>query len=152
MRLKHKHMIVIAVVTDIALGGRSRLINGRQLENRHELPARYLEPLLQALVHAGILSGVRGPGGGYKLAREPAQITVEDILRATGGLEDSEDFVRSPLLNSVVKPLEAPTREENLEDPGSWPSCQGLLLFSLAGAQALSFCQGGIFSASVRMR
>jgi Rrf2 family protein len=104
MQLKNKDMIVIAVVTDIALGGRSRVINGRQLAHRHDLPPRYLEPVLQALVHAGILSGVRGPRGGYKLAREPAQITVEDILRAMGGLEDSEDFAHSPLLNAVVRP------------------------------------------------
>src|SRR6516165_3534713 len=104
MRLKHKDRIVIAVVIDIALEGRSRVINGRQLARRHDLPARYLEPVLQALVHAGILSGVRGPRGGYKLAREPGQITVEDILRATGGLEDSDDFVCSPLLNTVVRP------------------------------------------------
>jgi Rrf2 family protein len=126
MRLKHKDRIVIAVVIDIALEGRSRVINGRQLARRHDLPARYLEPVLQALVHAGILSGVRGPRGGYKLAREPAQITVEDILRTTGALEESEDFARSPLLNAVVRPA-LERAEKNFLDRVSRTSINDLI-------------------------
>jgi Rrf2 family protein len=126
MRLKHKDRIVIAVVVDIALEGRSRGINGRQLAHRHDLPARYLEPVLQALVHAGILSGVRGPRGGYKLAREPAQITVEDILRATGALEDSEVFAHSPLLNAVVRPA-LERAEKNFLDRVSRTSINDLI-------------------------
>ena len=44
------------------------------------LPPRHLETLLQALVRAGILKGVRGPRGGYELARERRRITVGEIV------------------------------------------------------------------------
>ena len=58
---------------------------------RHELPARHLEPVLQALVRMGILKGIRGPRGGYELARERRRITADDILRAAGTIEDASD-------------------------------------------------------------
>ena len=99
-----KDLIVIAVVTDIAIERDSRLINARQLEKRHRLPARYLEPVLHLLVRQGILASIRGPGGGYRLAREPDRITVEDVLHATGTLNGLPDLGRSKLLNAVVAP------------------------------------------------
>ena len=49
---------------------------------RHNLPPRHLETMLQALVRAGILKGVRGPRGGYEIARERRRITAGDIVRA----------------------------------------------------------------------
>jgi Iron-dependent Transcriptional regulator len=48
--------------------------------------------------HRGILTGYRGPRGGYRLAREPSDISVEDILRSIGSVEDDS------LLNGVVLP------------------------------------------------
>ena len=53
----------------------------KTLAARHNLPPRHLEPMLQALVRAGILKGVRGPRGGYELARERRRITAGDIVR-----------------------------------------------------------------------
>lgn len=46
------------------------------------LSDRYLEKAMQELVRAGILKGVRGPRGGYLLARDPSDITVGQIVRA----------------------------------------------------------------------
>ena len=55
---------------------------------RHRLPPRHLEPVLQALVRHGILKGIRGPRGGYELAREQHRITADDILRAAGTVDE----------------------------------------------------------------
>jgi Rrf2 family protein len=76
------------------------------LAARHSLPARHLEPVLQALVRVGILKGVRGPRGGYELARERRRITADDILRAAGTIEEGSDPLAagSALLNQVVIP------------------------------------------------
>jgi Rrf2 family transcriptional regulator, iron-sulfur cluster assembly transcription factor len=65
-----------------------------------------LEPVLQALVRDGILKGIRGPRGGYELARERKKITADEILRAAGTIEDDGDLGRSgsALLNEVVRP------------------------------------------------
>jgi Rrf2 family protein len=80
--LSRKALLAIAAVTDVALHARGRLVSSRDLAARHDLPARHLEPVLQALVRAGILKGVRGPRGGYELARERKRISLEDILKA----------------------------------------------------------------------
>jgi Rrf2 family iron-sulfur cluster assembly transcriptional regulator len=62
--------------------------------------------VLQALVRMGILKGIRGPRGGYELARERRRITADEILRAAGTIEDDIDPVTasSVLLNDVVVP------------------------------------------------
>jgi Rrf2 family protein len=51
----------------------------------HDLPPAYLNKQLQALARAGIVSSVPGRGGGFKLARDPARITLMDVVTAIEG-------------------------------------------------------------------
>ena len=104
--LSRKGLLAIAAVIDVALHGRGRPVSAKALAARHSLPARHLEPVLQALVRVGILKGIRGPRGGYELARERRRITADDILRAAGTIEDSDETAaaHSSLLNDVVIP------------------------------------------------
>jgi Rrf2 family transcriptional regulator, iron-sulfur cluster assembly transcription factor len=103
--LPRKGLLAIAAVVDVALNARERPVSSRKLAARHNLPARHLEPVLQALVHEGIFHGIRGPRGGYQLARERKRITVADILHAAGTVEDAEDDMpRSRVLEEVVMP------------------------------------------------
>jgi Rrf2 family iron-sulfur cluster assembly transcriptional regulator len=70
-------------------------------------PPRHLETLLQALVHAKILQGVRGPRGGYELARERRRITVGEIVRTAMSLStaDPEDLgANSVLIERTIDP------------------------------------------------
>jgi Rrf2 family protein len=53
----------------------------------HDLPAAYLNKHLQALARAGITSSHRGPGGGFRLAKQPSQISVLDVVVAVDGRE-----------------------------------------------------------------
>ena len=75
----------------MAIHARTRPVSAKALAERHKLPPRHLEPVLQALVRDGILRGVRGPHGGYELAREHRRISAEDILRAASTVEDADD-------------------------------------------------------------
>ena len=60
---------------------------------------------LQALVHEGIFHGIRGPRGGYRLARERKRISVADILRAAGTVEEDDEAARgSRILEETVLP------------------------------------------------
>jgi Rrf2 family protein len=103
--LSRKGLLAIAAVVDVAVNGRERPISARKLAARHDLPPRHLEPVLQALVHEGIFHGVRGPRGGYQLSRERRRITVADILRAAGSVEDGgATMPKSRLLGDVVLP------------------------------------------------
>jgi len=98
-----KGILAIAAVIDVAVNARKRPVSAKALAARHKLPPRHLEPVLQALVRDGILRGVRGPHGGYEVAREHRRISAEDILRAA---EDSGDppLPGSTLVNDVVRP------------------------------------------------
>ncbi|SRR5712691_2434310 len=104
--LPRKGVLAIAAVIDIALNARGRPVAAKALATRHSLPPRHLEPVLQALVRHGILKGIRGPRGGYELAREPRRITADDILRAAGTADDLDGMsvIGSNLLNKVVTP------------------------------------------------
>jgi len=104
--LSRKGLLAIAAVIDVALYGRGRPVSAKALAARHELPARHLEPVLQALVRDGILKGVRGPHGGYELARDRKRISAEEILRAASSAEDEDEppLPASSLVNDVVRP------------------------------------------------
>jgi Rrf2 family protein len=110
--VSRKGLLAIAAVIDVAVHSGARPVSAKALAARHALPPRHLEPVLQALVRSGILRGIRGPQGGYELAREQNRITAEDILKAAGDAEESEEpALASELVNRVVKPaLEAAER------------------------------------------
>lgn len=104
--LSRKGLLAIAAVIDVSIHGRGRPVSAKSLASRHDLPARHLEPVLQALVREGILNGIRGPRGGYELARDRRRITADDILRAAGTIEnqDTPGPSESALLREVVIP------------------------------------------------
>jgi Rrf2 family protein len=104
--LSRKGILAIAAVIDVALHAETRPVSAKALADRHGLPPRHLEPVLQALVHDGILRGVRGPRGGYELGREEKDITAVDILRAAGHADGNCDtgFPAASQIRSVVLP------------------------------------------------
>ena len=104
--VSRKGVLAIAAVIDIAINSRSRPVSAKALAARHKLPPRHLEPVLQALVRDGILKGIRGPHGGYEIAREQKNITAEDILRSSGSAEDAGNppLPASEMINNVVRP------------------------------------------------
>lgn len=107
MLLSRRSLLAIAAVVDVALHARPTPVVAKLLAARHDLPPRHLETLLQALVRAGILKGVRGPRGGYELARERRRITAGEIARAAMLIEVDEalgPLPRSPLVENVIAP------------------------------------------------
>lgn len=104
--VSRKGILAIAAVLDIAIHAKGRPVSAKALAGRHQLPPRHLEPVLQALVHDGILKGIRGPRGGYELARPQHSISAEDILRAASLTDDDGHTPTdgSRLVDAVVKP------------------------------------------------
>ena len=105
--LSRRSVLAIAAVVDVALHSRSVPVRARNLAARHKLPPRHRETLLQGLVHAGILKGVRGPLGLYKLERERRRITLGEIVRIAMSLStaDPDDLDgNSVLLERVIDP------------------------------------------------
>jgi Rrf2 family protein len=106
-RLSEKSLLAIAAVVDVALHARGQPVAAKALAERHGLPPRHLEPVLQALVHAGILKGVRGPRGGYELARERRRISVAEIVRIAEATDQEGPQSAPPLVGKVIAPAVA---------------------------------------------
>jgi Rrf2 family transcriptional regulator, iron-sulfur cluster assembly transcription factor len=105
--LSRRSVLAIAAVVDVALHCRKAPVAAKTLAVRHKLRARHLETLLQGLVHARILTGVRGPRGGYELARERWRITLGEIVGVAMSLSTAhpEDLgANSVLLARVIDP------------------------------------------------
>ncbi len=100
------HFALLAVL-DVALHARGRPVSSKELAARHNLPPRRLEGLLQALVRAGILRSLRGPCGGYELARERRRLTAAEIARVALRAEEDEDGARfgATALELVLAPV-----------------------------------------------
>jgi Rrf2 family transcriptional regulator, iron-sulfur cluster assembly transcription factor len=103
--LSRRGYLALAAVADIAIHARTAPVAAKVLAARLELPPRHLEALLQGLVHANILKGVRGPRGGYELARERRRITAAAVLRSVSGENGSEKTGDCPLVKDVVAPI-----------------------------------------------
>ena len=101
-----KELLVVAAVLDVAENADRKPIAARALAHHLKISPRYLEPLLQALARRGVLKSIRGSRGGYRLAREPNQITADAILRAVRNSADEQDSaaMKSPLVSQVVVP------------------------------------------------
>ena len=107
--LSRRTLSAIAVVLDLAQLARGKPLPARALAQKHDLPPRQFETVLQDLVRAGILKGLRGPRGGYELARERRRISLGDIVRAIDlrGPDEAAGPVTGTALDDVLEPVMA---------------------------------------------
>jgi Rrf2 family protein len=116
LRPSKKTLFAIEAVLDIAYHSGGEPVRSREITRRQGIPRRYLEQTLQQLVRSGILMGVRGPRGGYRLARERRRISVGEIVRVVRALEAAEeeedDLPSSELGKNVIRPTWAELQEE----------------------------------------
>ena len=119
LRLSKKMVYALEAVVDIAYHGGAEPVQSRDITKRQDIPQRYLEQVMQRLVHAGILRGVRGPRGGYRLARERRRISVADVARVVYDLEVGDDIIErdtpSEIAEKVVRPIWRDLRSEMMK-------------------------------------
>ena len=82
MKLSTKGRYAMIALTDLASQGGDRMVSLAEIAERQDISLAYLEQLFVKLRRAEIVESVRGPGGGYRLARPVEQIRVSDILSA----------------------------------------------------------------------
>lgn len=108
MRLTRKLRFAIEAVLDIAYNASDVPVQSKEIAERQGIPRRYLEQVLQHLVRADILRGVRGPRGGYRLARERRRIALAEIVRIVSEIEQNDaagEDGGSPLGQAVLEPI-----------------------------------------------
>lgn len=80
MRLSTKAQYAVRAMVDLTLFSGGRPVSLKEISQREEIPLNYLEQLFFRLKKGNIVKSVRGPGGGYILARQSSQIRVGEIV------------------------------------------------------------------------
>ena len=85
MMVSTRGRYALRAMIDIAEHNINEYITLKEIAERQEISEKYLESILPALTKADFLDGLRGKGGGYKLARAPESYTVGSILKLVEG-------------------------------------------------------------------
>jgi Rrf2 family iron-sulfur cluster assembly transcriptional regulator len=89
MKLSTKGRYAMVALVDIALQPEGDLVTLGDIARRQDVSLPYLEQLFVKLRRAGLVSSVRGPGGGYRLSRPANDIRVVDVLAAVDETVDA---------------------------------------------------------------
>lgn len=104
MLRRDRAMTAVSVILDVALhAGRTEPCSAADIAGRLCAARRGIEPVLQALTRAGLLEGVRGPAGGYRLGKPKRDIPVSQVIQAVA--DDNVDEPSGALQAAVVTPL-----------------------------------------------
>ena len=85
MQLSTKGRYAVRAMFDLSYYSKGEPIPLSRISEREEISLHYLEQLFNKLRKGGVVESVRGPSGGFKLARKPSEITVEEIIRIVEG-------------------------------------------------------------------
>ena len=85
MRISAKADYAVRAALELAASPDGEPVKGEQLAESQDIPLQFLEHILLELKHARLIQARRGAKGGYWLARDPASITVADVIRAVEG-------------------------------------------------------------------
>ncbi len=121
-----KFLYALEAVLDIAINFKGKPIQGYEITKRQGIPARYLENILQELVHKNILKGTRGPKGGYSLAKEKRNVSLIDIYNVILSMERKEKYFNTqtevgskiimPLVSDISNKIIISLQSKTLED------------------------------------
>lgn len=110
MKLSTKGRYAMIALTDLARQGGDRLVSLSEIAERQDISLAYLEQLFVKLRRADIVELVRGPGGGYRLARPIERIRISEILAAVD--ESMDALSRGAGASGAARG----TREQDLAD------------------------------------
>jgi Rrf2 family iron-sulfur cluster assembly transcriptional regulator len=82
MQLSTKGRYAVMALTDLAGRGDGRAICLADIAEKQQISRPYLEQLFARLRRRGLVTSVRGPGGGYRLARPPSEVSIADVVLA----------------------------------------------------------------------
>jgi Rrf2 family iron-sulfur cluster assembly transcriptional regulator len=84
MRLSTKGRYAVTAMLDLAIHHEEGVITLADISEAQGISLSYLEQLFARLRKNGLVAGIRGPGGGYRLSRPPAEISIADVIEAIG--------------------------------------------------------------------
>ncbi len=118
IKFSKRTLLAIEAVLDISYHVAPNLVQSKDLSERHNIPRRYLEQVLQGMVKRGVLKGTRGPRGGYSLAMERRKVSIADILAVINSIDKInnplDDNNHSELSSKVLRPLLKKMHNDNM--------------------------------------
>ncbi|AGA32064.1 Iron-sulfur cluster regulator IscR [Thioalkalivibrio nitratireducens DSM 14787] len=105
MKLSTKGRFAITAMMDIAIHERSGPVTLIGISERQGISMSYLEQMFAKLRKGGLVEGIRGPGGGYRLARRPDKISVANIIDALGDTMNLNRLKQHPSDSEEELPL-----------------------------------------------
>ncbi|GAB4247800.1 MAG: Fe-S cluster assembly transcriptional regulator IscR [Acidobacteriota bacterium] len=124
MRISARAAYASIAVLELAFLYQTGPVKTREIADRQGIPLKFLEQILHQLRSAGLVESIRGAGGGYVLARPPAEINLRQVVEAVEGelrildLEIEEETVRrvwEEVQGSVQRLLEGITLKDLVE-------------------------------------
>jgi len=110
MKLSTRARYALRAMVDLAMHCDQRPVSRKEISARQDISAHYMEQLFAKLRDAGIVEAVRGPGGGYLLARSPEEITAGDVVRAVEEVLAPVPCLREDSPSACERTLTCPTR------------------------------------------
>lgn len=101
MKISTKGQYALLIMTELAEQPADKFIPLKLLSHRHNLSVKYLEQILIQLSKAGLVVGVRGSNGGYKLVKPTEQYTTGEILRALEGDLSPINTIHTNVLTNI---------------------------------------------------
>ena len=101
MKISTKGQYALLIMTELAEQPADKFIPLKLLSHRHNLSVKYLEQILIQLSKAGLVVGVRGSNGGYKLVKPTQQYTTGEILRALEGDLSPVNTIHTNVLTNI---------------------------------------------------
>ena len=116
MRLSKKSEYALLALISLAKNFDGKLLTITNLSQMNSIPQKFLEQILIFLKQSGYVRSVRGPSGGYKLSRDPSEITTAEVIRSIDGplapvvsvslhFYEESPIEKSPKLKSLLRDI-----------------------------------------------
>lgn len=96
MKLSTRSRYSVRILLELAHNPSDEPLQVSEISRRQKIPAKYIEQLIRTLKSAGLVTSARGPKGGHFCAKDPANITLGDIVRLFEGQSDLVECVSQP--------------------------------------------------------
>ncbi|MCO4754752.1 MAG: Rrf2 family transcriptional regulator [Bacteriovoracaceae bacterium] len=104
MRLTSKGRYAVRAMLDLTFHSSGNPVRLQEISTRQQISLHYLEQLFRKLRTGRVVKSVRGPGGGYVLARSMDEITIKDVLECVGeNINPAKDILGNPSSGVEVK-------------------------------------------------
>lgn len=114
MRLTSKGRYAVRAMLDLTFNSSGNPVRLQEISTRQAISLHYLEQLFRKLRTGKVVKSVRGPGGGYVLARSMDEITVKDILECVGeNINPAKDILGNPSSGVEMKTTEGEAAKVN---------------------------------------